>query len=102
MSVNDQSAAYDTVLADANNVVRHPSSDNNPRTFTIAGSVSYPVGTTIVFVNRINTLSIAISTDVLTLAGSGSTGTRTMVANSVATVVKDASGVWIITGNGIT
>ncbi len=59
------------------------------------------MGTAITFINRINTLTIAITTDVLTLAGAGSTGSRTLAANGVATAVKDASGVWIISGTGI-
>ncbi len=101
MSVNAQSAAYPTVLADANNAILHPTADNNARTFTIDGSVSYPVGTTIVFVNQINTVTIAISTDTLTLAGAGTTGSRTLAANGVATAVKVASGAWFISGSGL-
>ncbi len=99
--VNSQSAAYSTVLADQGKAIYHPTGDNNARTFTIDGSVAYPVGTAITFINRINTLTIAITTDVLTLAGAGSTGSRTLAANGVATAVKDASGVWIISGTGI-
>lgn len=100
--VNAQSTAYTTVLADQGKTIQHPSSDNNARTFTIDGSVSYPVGTAITFINRINTVTIAITTDTLTLAGSGSTGSRTLAANGMATAVKDASGTWMISGSGLT
>jgi hypothetical protein len=100
--VNSQSAAYSTVLSDQGKTILHPSSDNNARTFTIDGSVSYPVGTAITFVNRINTVTIAITTDTLTLAGSGSTGSRTLAANGMATAIKDASGTWMISGVGLT
>ncbi len=102
MTFNSQSAAYPTVLADANNAILHPTADNNPRTFTIDGSVSYPVGTTIVFVNQINTVTIAISTDTLTQAGTGSTGSRTLAAAGMATAIKVASGAWFISGSGLT
>src|SRR6516225_9143217 len=70
---NSQSANYTTVLADAGKFIYHPATDNNARTFTIAAnaSVAYAVGTVISFVNMINTLTIAITTDTMTLAGTG-------------------------------
>jgi len=99
-----KSAAYTTVLADANGHVYHPSSDNNPRTFTIDSNanVPYQIGTTITFVNEINTVTIAITSDTLTLAGSGSTGSRTLAANGIATALKVAPTKWVINGAGIT
>jgi hypothetical protein len=100
--INAQSAAYSTVLADQGKAIQHPSSDNNPRTFTIDGAVAYPVGTAITFINRINTVTIAITTDTMTLAGAGTTGSRTLAAQGMATAVKDASGTWIISGSGLT
>ena len=100
--INAQSAAYSTVLADQGKAIQHPSSDNNARTFTIDGAVAYPVGTAITFINRINTVTIAITTDTMTLAGAGTTGSRTLAANGMATAVKDASGAWIISGSGLT
>jgi len=96
--INSQSTAYPTVLSDAGQAILHPTADNNPRTFTIDGSVSYPVGSVITFINQINTVSIAIGTDTLTLYPSGATGTRTLAAQNVATAIKVASGVWVITG----
>jgi hypothetical protein len=101
---NSQSAAYTTVLADSGKQILHPSSDNNARTFTIAanGSVAYPVGTVITFVNQINTLTIAINTDTMTLAGTSTTGNRTLAANGIATAIKIASTSWLISGTGLT
>ena len=101
---NSQSTAYTTVLGDANKHLLHPTADNNPRTFTIAAnaSVSYATGTTITFVNQINTMTIAINSDTLTLAGAGSTGSRTLAAGGVATALKIASTSWIISGVGLT
>jgi len=101
--INSQSAAYSTVLADAGKAVFHPSTDNNARTFTIDGSVAYVVGTAITFINLINTVTIAIGTDTLTLLPAGTTGSRTLAANNMATAVKVASGAWVITGtSGLT
>ena len=82
----------------------------NSQTITIpaASSVAYPIGTTITFVAgpSATTVSIAITSDTLRLAGSSSTGTRTLAANGIATAVKvsgiDSSGVWYINGVGLT
>jgi hypothetical protein len=100
--INSQSTAYSTVLADAQRGILHPTADNNARTFTIDGSVSYPIGSVITFINQINTLTIGISTDTLTQAGTGSTGNRTLAASGIATAYKIASGNWIISGVGLT
>jgi hypothetical protein len=101
---NSKSAAYTTVLADANKHILHPTTDNNARTFTIDSNatVAYAIGTTITFVNQINTLTIAITADTMTLAGLGTTGNRTLAANGLATALKVSSTGWIISGNGLT
>jgi hypothetical protein len=101
--INSQSAAYTLVLADAGKTILHPIADNNARTFTIPAnsSVVYPVGTVITFVNLINTVTIAITTDTMYLAGPGTTGSRTLAAYGVASAVKVASTTWVISGNGI-
>lgn len=100
---NSQSTAYTAVLSDANKHLLHPTADNNARTFTIPAnsSVAYPIGTMIVFVNQINTLSIAITSDTLTLQPTGLTGTRTLAANGAATAIKITSTSWIIFGVGL-
>lgn len=101
---NSQIVNYTTVLADAGKMIFHPSSDNNARTFTIDSNanVPYVVGTAITFINMINTVTIAITSDTLILAGTGGTGSRTLAANGVVTAVKITSTSWIISGTGIT
>jgi hypothetical protein len=101
---NAQSAAYTTVAADAGKSIVHPITDNNARTFTIDSNanVPYPVGTAITFINMINTVTIAITTDTMYLAGAGTTGSRTLAAYGMATAVKVTSTSWIISGNGLT
>ena len=99
-----QSAAYTLVASDAGKHILHPITDNNARTFTIPanGTVAFPVGTTITFINMINTVTIAITTDTMYLAGAGTTGSRTLAAYGVATAIKVTSTSWIISGNGLT
>jgi hypothetical protein len=101
---NSKSTAYTTVLADANKHILHPTADNNARTFTIAANaaVAYPIGTAITFVNQINTVTIAINSDTLVLAGAGTTGSRTLAANGMATALKIDSTTWMISGSGLT
>ena len=67
------------------------------------GSVAFPIGTTVTFIAgpASSATSIAITTDTMYLAGTGSTGTRTLAANAMATAVKVASTTWYINGTGI-
>jgi len=75
------------------------------RTLTIPAnsSVALPVGTAITFIAGSGaTVTIAITTDTMYLAGPGTTGSRTLAAFGMATAVKIASTTWIISGNGLT
>ena len=101
---NSQSANYTLVLGDAGQFIYHPATDNNARTFTIPAnaSVAYTIGTVISFVNMINTVTIAITTDTMTLAGTGTTGSRTLAANGTCTAIKIGTTAWIISGTGLT
>lgn len=100
---NSQSAAYTTVLGDAGKHIYHPVGDNNARTFTIDSNanVAYPIGTAITFINDKNTVTIAITSDTLVWAEDGSTGSRTLAENGVATAIKVTSTRWIISGVGL-
>lgn len=105
LPVNSQSTAYTAVLGDAGGLLLHPSSDANARTFTIPAnaSVAYDLGTTLTFVNETSeVLTIAITSDTLKLAGTGSTGSRSLAQHGVATAVKIASTLWYISGTGLT
>jgi hypothetical protein len=104
MPANSQTAAYTTVAADAGKVILHPITDNNARTYTIDSNanVPFPVGTVITFVNMINTVTIAITSDTMYLAGAGTTGSRTLAAYGVATAIKVSSTSWIISGVNLT
>lgn len=101
---NSQSVAYTTVLSDAEKHILHPAADNVARTFTIDSNanVAYPIGTAITFVNEINTVTIAITTDTLTWAANNGTGSRTLAAGGIATALKITTTKWIISGSGLT
>jgi hypothetical protein len=102
--VNSQSADYTAVLADSGKTILHAIADDNARTFTIPAnaSVAYPVGTVLTFINLINTVTIAITSDTMYLGNDGATGSRTLAAYGVASAIKVSSTVWIISGNGLT
>jgi hypothetical protein len=102
---NSQSANYTTVLGDAGKHIFHPSSDANTRTFTLPAnaSVAYPVGTVIAFVNMSSSnVTIAITSDTLTWAQGGGTGSRTLAQYGVANCLKIASTQWLLTGTNVT
>lgn len=64
---------------------------------------AFQIGTTIVFINPASvTTTIAITTDTLILAGTGTTGSRTLAPYGMATAVKITSTSWMISGNGLT
>jgi hypothetical protein len=103
---NSKSAAYTTVLTDAGKHLYHPGADTTARTWTIDSNanVPYPIGTAITFVNDTSAgvITIAITSDTLVLAGAGTTGSRTLAANGIATAVKVTSTRWMISGTGLT
>ncbi len=95
-------ANYTTVLADGCTGFLHTSASTH--TWTIDGSLAYPVGTYFTFTNENGggNVSIAITTDSMYLAGAGTTGTRTLSANGYAIAQKTSSGKWLISGTGLT
>lgn len=99
---NSQSTAYTTVLADCGKHILHPSADTTARVFTIDSNanVAAPLGCMITFVNQNagGVITIAITSDTMRLAGAGTTGSRTLAANCVATALKIVATEWIISG----
>jgi hypothetical protein len=99
---NTQSGSYTLVLSDAGKAVIESTSATT-LTIPANGSVAYPVGTSLTFVNNTTgNISIAITTDTMYLAGSATTGTRTLAQRGVATAYKVSSTVWFIAGGGLT
>jgi hypothetical protein len=105
MGIPQSSAAttgsYTIVAADAGEHIYSTAT----RTVTIPAnaSVAFPVGTAITFIAATGaTVTIAITSDTLFLAGPGTTGSRTLAPFGMATCVKITSTSWIISGNGLT
>lgn len=105
---NAQTGSYTLVLSDAGKHIYH-ASGAGAATYTIpaASSVAYPIGTAITFINLSATaISIAITTDTMYLSSAGTTGTRTLAQYGSATAIKvsglSSSGIWVISGSGLT
>lgn len=94
---NAQTAAYTLALADAG---RHIAITTGGVVIPANGTTAFPIGTTIVIFNNSNaTQSISITTDTLRQAGTTNTGARTLAVYGVASLIKVAATVWVITGN---
>lgn len=101
--VNNQTDSYGLVLADAGKVVTLTAGAS--KTFTIPANISiaFPVGTVIGIANSSgNPLSVAITSDTLTFANGGGTGTRTLTDDGEMCIRKRSSTEWICYGVGIT
>jgi hypothetical protein len=75
------------------------------RTITIDSNanLALPFGTVLTFISGVGaTTTIQITADTMYLAGTGSTGSRTLAAHGMATAVKVALTTWYISGNGLT
>ena len=101
---NAQTGSYTLVLADSGKHIYH-ASGAGAATYTIPanGSVAYPIGTAITFINLSATaISIAITTDTMYLSSAGTTGTRTLAQYGSATAIKVDSTTWVISGSALT
>ena len=99
-----KSTAYTTVLADSGKHIHHPAGDASTRIFTIDSNanVPYPLGTVISFTNlTAEVVTIAITSDTMYLAGDGSTGSISLAQYGVATIIKVATTIWLISGPGL-
>ena len=75
------------------------------RTITIDSNanLALPIGFTVSFIAASGaTMTIAITTDTMYLAGPGTTGSRTLAPFGMATAVKYDTTKWMISGNGLT
>lgn len=101
---NAQAGNYTTVLADSGKSLVYTGA--GVATFTIDSNANVPakLGTVHTFINRGGAnLSIAINTDTLLLAGTATSGTRTLTSsNGMATAIKTDATVWVISGSGLT
>ncbi len=99
---NSKSLNYTLIAADSG---KHIYQTGASKTVTIPAnaSVPFPIGTTVTFIaTDAGGCSIAITSDTMTLAGSATTGTRTLAQNGIATAIKVTATSWIISGAGLT
>jgi hypothetical protein len=96
---NAQTASYTLALTDAG---KHISITTGGVIVPANGSVAFPIGSTIVIYNDSSSnQTISITTDTMYLAGSATTGSRTLAQRGLATIVKVASTTWAISGAGV-
>lgn len=97
---NSQAVTYTTLLTDRNKNVHQTGAT---KTFTIDDTLAYPVGTFLTFTgNNATGTTITCSTPGnLHLAGTASTGARTLAQYGIATAFKEAAGEWVISGAGL-
>ena len=94
---NSRTTGYTLALSDMG---KHISITTGNITIPANGSVAFPVGSAVtIYNNSGSTQTISITTDTLRQAGTTNTGTRTLAAYGVATVLKVASTTWVISGN---
>lgn len=101
---NLQSASYTLVAADSGKHIYKTVGQARTMTIPANSSVAFAVGTAIMFINGNGSgiMTIAITTDTMRLAGPGTTGSRSLAANGVATALKVATTEWQISGTGLT
>jgi hypothetical protein len=94
---NAQTSAYTLALSDMG---KHISITTGGVVIPANGSVAFPIGSTIVVYNDSGSAqNISITTDTLRLAGTATTGTRSLAQRGLATCVKVAATEWVVTGN---
>lgn len=102
---NAQTGNYTLVAADAGKHIYHASGAGAGDTYTIPAnaSVAFEIGAAVTFVNlATDSVAIAITSDTMYLAGTGTTGSRTLAQYGVATAIKIDTTAWIISGTGLT
>jgi hypothetical protein len=112
MPPNVQVAPYTVIMQDAGGIVIHPATDGTARTFTIQNwaTATWQQGTAITFANDVGggVVTIAVTApDNLILCPAGTTGSRTLTAPGMATMVAVAAGGggamrWLIQGTNLT
>lgn len=104
VSQNSQTGNYTLTTADYGKHIYHPAAAA-AATYTIPANSATPfeIGTAITFVNMsTNNVTIQITTDTLFLAGTGTTGSRTLAQYGMATALKLTATTWLISGSGLT
>ncbi len=109
--INFQISNYTTVLSDVGKCIRHRNGAGATYTIADSASVAYALGDWIMFANyggdNLTIDVTALSGDIMTLAGTASTGARTLAQNGICTalciLVQETGELeWLISGTGLT
>jgi hypothetical protein len=94
---NAQTSTYTLALSDMG---KHISITTGGVVIPANSSVAFPIGSTITVYNNSSTAqNISITTDTLRLAGTATSGTRSLAQRGLATCIKVAATEWVVTGN---
>ena len=97
---NSKTASYTLALSDMGKMVN---TTTGGVVIPANGSVAFPIGATvIIYNNSASNQTISITTDTLRLAGTATTGSRTLAQYGLATCVKVAATTWVVSGAGVT
>jgi hypothetical protein len=99
--LNTQNVAYSFVLSDAGGCVFHDEVTARVYTIPANASVAFPIGTAITIINNngAGTITLSITTDTLRRGdGTAGTGSRTIIGDSIATIIKTKATEWMISG----
>jgi hypothetical protein len=97
---NSQTASYTLALADMGKMVN---TTTGGVVIPANASVAFPIGAAIsIYNNSASSQTISITTDTIYLAGTATTGSRTLAQRGLATCVKVAATTWAISGAGVT
>ena len=97
---NSQTASYTLALADQGKMIN---TTTGGVVIPANGSVAFPIGAAIsIYNNSASNQTISITTDTIYLAGTATTGSRTLAQRGLATCVKVAATTWVVSGAGVT
>lgn len=97
---NSKTASYTLALSDMGKMVN---TTTGGVVIPANGSVAFPIGATvIIYNNSASNQTISITTDTIYLAGTATTGSRTLAQRGLATCVKVAATTWVVSGAGVT
>ena len=96
---NAQTSAYTLALTDMG---KHISITTGGVVVPANSSIAFPIGSAIsVYNDSASNQTISITTDTMYLAGTATTGSRTLAQRGIATILKVAATTWVISGGGL-
>lgn len=97
---NAKTASYTLALSDMG---KHISITTGGVVVPANASVAFPVGSVVwVYNDSASNQTVSITTDTMYLAGTATTGSRTLAQRGLAMLVKVATTTWLISGQGVT